>query len=92
LLFTDINMPGSMDGLKLASVVSDRWPAIEILIASARVPLRKSDLPPNSRFLRKPYRSAAMIAERSSPDAGVTSGKKIQAMSCFAHTCRRYQA
>ena len=63
VLFTDINMPGSMDGLKLASVVSDRWPAIEILIASARVPLRKSDLPPNSRFLRKPYRRAAMIAE-----------------------------
>jgi CheY-like chemotaxis protein len=61
VLFTDIDMPGSMDGLKLASVVSDRWPLIEILIASARVPLR--DLPPNSRFLRKPYRQAAMIAE-----------------------------
>jgi two-component system, response regulator PdtaR len=63
VLFTDINMPGSMDGLKLASVVSDRWPVIEILIASARVPLRKSDLPPNSRFLRKPYRAEAMIAD-----------------------------
>jgi two-component system, response regulator PdtaR len=61
VLFTDINMPGSMDGLKLASVVSDRWPALEILIASARIPLR--NLPPNSRFLRKPYREAAMIAE-----------------------------
>ena len=61
VLFTDIDMPGSMDGLKLASVVNDRWPVIEILIASARVPLQ--NLPPNSRFLRKPYRRAAMIAE-----------------------------
>jgi len=63
VLFTDIDMPGTMDGLKLADVVSDRWPVIEILIASARVPLRESDLPPNSRFLRKPYRGAAMVAE-----------------------------
>jgi CheY-like chemotaxis protein len=63
VLFTDVNMPGSMDGLKLARVVSNRWPVIEILIASARVPLRKSDLPPDSRFLRKPYHAAAMIAD-----------------------------
>ena len=61
VLFTDIDMPGTMDGLKLADVVSDRWPVIEILIASARVPLR--NLPPNSRFLRKPYRAEAMITE-----------------------------
>jgi hypothetical protein len=52
-----------MDGLKLAGVVSERWPDIGILIASARVPLWKSDLPPNSRFLRKPYRAEAMITE-----------------------------
>jgi len=63
VLFTDINMPGSMDGLKLALVVSNRWPAIEILIASGRVLLPQSDLPPNGRFLGKPYRAAAMIAE-----------------------------
>jgi CheY-like chemotaxis protein len=63
VLFTDINMPGSMDGLKLARVVSSRWPVIEILIASGHVRLRQADLPPNGRFLRKPYRTAAMIAE-----------------------------
>jgi two-component system, response regulator PdtaR len=66
VLFTDINMPGSMDGLKLARVVSDRWPAIEILIASGHVRLRKADLPPNGRFLGKPYLAAAMIAELNS--------------------------
>jgi two-component system, response regulator PdtaR len=63
VLFTDINMPGSMDGLKLALVVSNLWPAIEILIASGRVLLAQSDLPPNGRFLGKPYRAEAMVAE-----------------------------
>jgi CheY-like chemotaxis protein len=63
VLFTDINMPGSMDGLKLARAVSNRWPAIEILIASGHVRLRQVDLPPNGRFLRKPYLAPAMIVE-----------------------------
>jgi two-component system, response regulator PdtaR len=63
VLFTDINMPGSMDGLQLAHVVSDRWPVIEILVASGRLRLRQADLPPNGRFLRKPYPLAGMIAE-----------------------------
>jgi CheY-like chemotaxis protein len=63
VLFTDINMPGSMDGLQLAHVVSNRWPVIEILVASGHVRLRQADLPPNGRFLGKPYPAAAMIAE-----------------------------
>ena len=63
VLFTDINMPGSMDGLKLARVVSNRWPVIEVLIASGHVLLQQADLPPNGRFLRKPYRAEAMIAD-----------------------------
>jgi two-component system, response regulator PdtaR len=63
VLFTDINMPGSMDGLQLAHVVSNRWPVIEILIASGHVQLQLADLPPNGRFLRKPYGAAAMIAD-----------------------------
>jgi two-component system, response regulator PdtaR len=63
VLFTDVDMPGSMDGLELAFVVSNRWPAIEILIASGHVRLRQSGLPPRGRFLGKPYRAEAMIAE-----------------------------
>jgi CheY-like chemotaxis protein len=63
VLFTNIDMPGSMNGLKLARVVSNRWPAIEILIASGHVRLPLTDLPPNSRFLGKPYRAEAMMAE-----------------------------
>jgi two-component system, response regulator PdtaR len=62
VLFTDINMPGSMDGLKLTQVVSNRWPGIKILVASANVRLQPTDLPPNGRFLGKPYRAVAIIA------------------------------
>jgi two-component system, response regulator PdtaR len=61
LIFTDIHMPGSMDGLKLAHFVRDRWPPVKIVATSARVRITASDLPEGGRFLPKPY-SAADIA------------------------------
>jgi CheY-like chemotaxis protein len=63
LLFTDIDMPGSMDGLKLAHAVRGRWPPIKILVVSGKVRLQSSELPSSSRFVGKPYRAAAMVAE-----------------------------
>ena len=63
LLFTDIDMPGSMDGLKLAHAVSNRWPPIKILVVSGQVRPKPSDLPSNSRFFAKPYRPAALVGE-----------------------------
>jgi CheY-like chemotaxis protein len=62
VLFTDVSMPGSMDGLKLAHTVCDRWPPIKILVVSGQVRLAQSDMPPNSLFLRKPYRGEVVIA------------------------------
>jgi two-component system, response regulator PdtaR len=62
VLFTDVNMPGSMDGLELAHTVCDRWPPIKILVVSGQVRPSSSDLPLNSIFLRKPYRGEALIA------------------------------
>jgi CheY-like chemotaxis protein len=62
LLFTDINMPGSMDGLKLAHVARERWP-VKILVVSGQIRPRPADLPPNTRFFQKPYRAAAMVEE-----------------------------
>jgi CheY-like chemotaxis protein len=50
LLFTDIQMPGSMDGLKLAHAVRDRWPPIKIVVVSGQTALTQNDLPANSRF------------------------------------------
>jgi two-component system, response regulator PdtaR len=63
VLLTDINMPGSMDGLRLAQTVRDRWPSIKILVVSGRVRLNPSDLPPNSIFLEKPYNGETLIAQ-----------------------------
>jgi two-component system, response regulator PdtaR len=63
LLFTDINMPGSMDGLKLAHAVRDRWPPIKILVVSGKHQLKSSDLPSNSCFVGKPYQASAMVEE-----------------------------
>jgi CheY-like chemotaxis protein len=63
LLFTDINMPGSMDGLKLAHAVRDRWPPIKILIVSGKQQLQSFDLPSNSCFVGKPYQPSALVAE-----------------------------
>ena len=54
LVFTDIDMPGSMDGLRLSAAVQYRWPPIQIIITSGKHP--EAAMPDGSRFLRKPYR------------------------------------
>jgi CheY-like chemotaxis protein len=53
-IFTDIQMPGSMDGLKLAQAVRDRWPPIKILAASGNVTLSRNDLPSGDSFCKNP--------------------------------------
>jgi two-component system, response regulator PdtaR len=55
VLFTDIQMSGSMDGLKLATAVRDRWPPILIFATSGQIKLGPNDLPDGGRFLPKPY-------------------------------------
>ena len=55
VVFTDIQMPGSMDGLKLARAVKGRWPPIKIVATSGRLDVAEEDLPEGGRFLPKPY-------------------------------------
>ena len=55
VVFTDIQMPGSMDGLKLAHAVRNRWPPIKIIVTSGRGPVTEHDLPEGGRFFGKPY-------------------------------------
>jgi two-component system, response regulator PdtaR len=62
LIFTDIQMPGSMDGLKLAHFVKGRWPPIKIIATSGQAKIAESDLPEGSRFLAKPYAAAAITS------------------------------
>ena len=61
IVFTDIEMPGSTDGMKLAHAVRLGWPPITIVVASGRVVPRDGDLPDNVRCLRKPYRPTEVI-------------------------------
>jgi CheY-like chemotaxis protein len=63
LLFTDIHMPGSMDGLRLAHAVRNRWPPIKVIIVSGKVRLSENEMPTSSRFFPKPYRAAHLIRE-----------------------------
>ena len=55
VIFTDIEMPGSMNGIKLAHAVRDRWPPIKIIATSGHYGFREGDLPTGGRFLPKPY-------------------------------------
>ncbi|QWG25876.1 response regulator [Bradyrhizobium sediminis] len=66
LLFTDIQMPGSMDGLKLAHAVHERWPPIKIILVSGQLKLADIEIPANSRFFGKPLEANIMIAQMQS--------------------------
>jgi CheY-like chemotaxis protein len=61
LMFTDIDMPGSMDGLKLAQAVRNRWPPVKIIVASGQRQLSDELLPVEGRFFSKPYDHARVI-------------------------------
>ena len=63
LLFSDIQMPGSMDGLKLAHAVHERWPSIKIILVSGQVEVADSDKPADSLFVGKPLDVKKMIVE-----------------------------
>jgi len=60
-VFTDIQMPGSMDGLRLAAAVRDRWPPIKIIATSGQVTIGRDDLPDGGCFLPKPYSPAQIL-------------------------------
>ena len=55
VVFTDIKMPGEMDGLKFARYVRRRWPPIKIIATSGHLTIRDGDLPDGGVFLPKPY-------------------------------------
>jgi len=69
LVFTDVNMPGSMNGLRLAHAVRDRWPPVELLVTSALGNVTAKDLPARGRFLSKPY-DVATLSETFQQMAG----------------------
>jgi CheY-like chemotaxis protein len=62
IIFTDIQMPGSMDGLKLTRFVRGRWPPIKLVATSGRVAIQDGDLPEGGVFIGKPYTAANISA------------------------------
>lgn len=60
VMFTDIDMPGSMDGLKLSIAVRDRWPPVRIVVTSGHHAVALTDLPEGGLFCPKPYDHAAI--------------------------------
>lgn len=75
LVFTDVQMPGTMDGIKLSHYIRDRWPPVKLLVASGRAIIEESTLPAGSRFFSKPY-SDHVIADAMASlllnDSGLT--------------------
>jgi CheY-like chemotaxis protein len=61
IVFTDIDIPGSMDGMKLAAAVRNRWPPIEIILTSGYYDEKKGKLPVRSVFFCKPYNTSEVI-------------------------------
>ena len=55
VVFTDIQMPGSMDGLRLVAMVRKRWPPVALLVTSGQFRPKAGELPDNVHFLPKPY-------------------------------------
>jgi CheY-like chemotaxis protein len=62
IVFTDIDMPGSMDGLKLAAAIRGRWPPIAIIVTSGHHTVATNELPEGSVYIPKPYQHHRVIA------------------------------
>jgi two-component system, response regulator PdtaR len=63
LVFTDVQMPGTMDGIKLSHYIRDRWPPVKLIVASGAAILGESSLPQGSRFFAKPYHDHVITDE-----------------------------
>jgi CheY-like chemotaxis protein len=62
VLFTDVQMPGEMDGVRLAHHVRSRWPQIGVIVTSGQALPQLPEMPPGSKFVPKPYEPEHVIA------------------------------
>jgi CheY-like chemotaxis protein len=61
-LFTDVEMPGSIDGIMLAGIAHDLHPRVKILVVSGRATPSAQSLPPGAKFVGKPYDNQTVVA------------------------------
>jgi CheY-like chemotaxis protein len=62
VVITDINLPGSMDGLRLAAAIRHRWPPIHLIVVTGLAHPLKSEMPSGSLFVGKPYRPDEILS------------------------------
>ncbi|MDB5438322.1 MAG: response regulator receiver protein [Caulobacteraceae bacterium] len=62
VVFTDVNMPGNLNGLELSEMVRERWPEVRLIVTSGGGEVGHADIRPPGRFIPKPYRLDQMIA------------------------------
>jgi CheY-like chemotaxis protein len=78
LVFTDVEMPGTIDGLKLAHYIRERWPPIHLIVASGRSIMEESQLPTGSRFFSKPYDDSTIVEEMTRMLVAIDANGSIQ--------------
>ena len=61
LVFTDVEMPGAVDGIGLTHRIRERWPLMLMVVASGKAVVDESRLPPGARFFRKPYTDTVIV-------------------------------
>lgn len=62
LVITDVDMPGSMDGVDLARLVARRWPPVRLIVCSGKVALESAELPTGARFISKPFSDDLLLS------------------------------
>jgi two-component system, response regulator PdtaR len=61
IVFTDVGMPGTMDGIKLSHYIRHRWPPVKLMVTSGKFTVDQSHLPIGAMFFPKPYDESAII-------------------------------
>ena len=62
IVFTDIDMPGGLDGVELAALVRGRWPPIDLILTSGYSSPKDRELPAGSLFFSKPYNEKDVLS------------------------------
>jgi CheY-like chemotaxis protein len=61
LVFTDVGMPGTMDGIKLSHYIRGRWPPVKLIVVSGNAIIKESHLPVGAKLFPKPYRDGSIV-------------------------------
>ena len=61
LVFTDVGMPGTMDGIKLSHYIRDRWPPVKLIVTSGKMTVDENHLPVGAKLFPKPYNESAIV-------------------------------